>query len=658
MVIPFIFIISVYFFSQAATIYGGDAGDLASAVITRGIAHPPGYPLFTMLGIAVNRVIQSGSTAYRLGFISVIPSIITLIFLYLLIYRASRDKMASLIAVLTLAFTYLYWLYSEVVEVFSLNNLFLVVLLYLMILYRFTAKKKYLFLTTFIFGLSLTHHHIILFLLPTLAYLLISTKKKISAGKAILCLFYFLAGLTPYLYVFISGSQYPSLNWLGEPTLKNFIKLVTRANYGSFVAGRFIAHQPFLRLLEVVTFVKLLYADFKLTGIILMMLGFMKFAKNNRTVFTALFLAFLSYLFLLYYASFPLMNDFMLGTFERFMLPLYLILTVFLAGGISGVVGLLFRLLTKFIRNKRIAAIRSYLYLSFFIIPLFLFSANIKKMTSLKNDLTAENLGRDILASVQSPAILFLSTDTPLFNTQYVYFSEKKYKDIYPIHFSRMLSDTYREIFIREYADIYFPKKYVSGRQFLDEFLEANSAKFTIYSRDAFDTDTGSFIPRGLLFRYYPKPENPDKAEIVRKNDILWNKFNDPLDGSLSEYKHLLLSDVAYAYAKSLQDTGYYYAVNGLDEAAAEKLKEAIRLNPEDTDNYTFLTQVYIRQEKCQEAGEVIGKLDRIGSEKADIYLLKSINYGVCFDDEKKSGYFSDQYLEALREKEIPLQKL
>jgi len=79
MVIPFIFIISVYFFSQAATIYGGDAGDLASAVITRGIAHPPGYPLFTMLGIAVNRVIQSGSTAYRLGFISVIPSIITIV---------------------------------------------------------------------------------------------------------------------------------------------------------------------------------------------------------------------------------------------------------------------------------------------------------------------------------------------------------------------------------------------------------------------------------------------------------------------------------------------------------------------------------------------------------------------------------------------------
>ena len=48
-VITFITIFSSYFKTIQKGIPGGDAGELVAEACLRGTAHPPGYPLFTMI---------------------------------------------------------------------------------------------------------------------------------------------------------------------------------------------------------------------------------------------------------------------------------------------------------------------------------------------------------------------------------------------------------------------------------------------------------------------------------------------------------------------------------------------------------------------------------------------------------------------------------
>lgn len=217
---------AIYFALQVESIYGGDAGDLVSAIIVSGVAHPPGYPLYTMLGILLTKVISFGTIAYRVGFLSSIPGILTLIILYDLIVYLSQRYFIAFLTSLLLAFTYPFWLYSEVVEVFSLNNFFLVLLLSLSIHYLKEKKSKYIFLIFFVLGLSLSHHHIILFLLPSVIFLIWQNKQLISLRHIGLIFIIFLIGLIFYLYPVVSSLSSPSINWQGPPTFRKDRKSV------------------------------------------------------------------------------------------------------------------------------------------------------------------------------------------------------------------------------------------------------------------------------------------------------------------------------------------------------------------------------------------------------------------------------------------------
>jgi len=67
----FLFFI-VYILNSSRSIYAGDVGDLVSAAAVGGVAHPPGYPLFTFLGFILTHLHLGSSPAFQVGLISVI----------------------------------------------------------------------------------------------------------------------------------------------------------------------------------------------------------------------------------------------------------------------------------------------------------------------------------------------------------------------------------------------------------------------------------------------------------------------------------------------------------------------------------------------------------------------------------------------------------
>lgn len=156
----------LYGFMQTTSIYAGDSGELVAAAYTWGIAHPPGYPLYTLLGALLTHApILGGTAAWKMGFLSSIPMAFSLGFLYLTAKTLTNSRVSGVIASCMAGFLYPVWLYSIVPEVFGLYALFSSMLVYFLIRFFQTTDRKWLWLMAFVGGLACTHHHLIILFL-------------------------------------------------------------------------------------------------------------------------------------------------------------------------------------------------------------------------------------------------------------------------------------------------------------------------------------------------------------------------------------------------------------------------------------------------------------------------------------------------------------
>ena len=73
----------------------GDAGELITVAYTLGIAHPPGYPLFTLLAHLFT-YLPINSIAWRVNLFSALAHSLTLVFVYLIIEKITKNKLAAI----------------------------------------------------------------------------------------------------------------------------------------------------------------------------------------------------------------------------------------------------------------------------------------------------------------------------------------------------------------------------------------------------------------------------------------------------------------------------------------------------------------------------------------------------------------------------------
>ncbi len=650
---------SLYLYYQLKTIYGGDAGDLVSAIVTAGIPHPPGYPLYTSLGILILKFVAGGTAAWKVGFLSSIPSLISLLFLFDIFYILTGGSVfIPLLSVFSYAFLYPIWLYSEAVEVFALNNLFIILLFWAALRFTKEKKSKYIYLFSFFLGLSFTHHQIIIFVLPGLLWLLLKNKRLFRKTLLIKSILLFIAGLLPYIYILLPSLSYSPLNWQGQATPANVIALVSRAGYGTFKVGSFVMMEPALRALDVWAAFNFVFNDFRVLGIILILAGSFYLFRKKRDIFFMLLFSTISYLFFIFYASFPLVGNFLVGTFERFVQPLYILLTFFTVFGLLQLYMCIKVLFTRLFSSAKSNTVLSLFVLMFIIYPAGIFLINYPKITILRDDFTAENLAYDILSSLPKNSIFIISTDTPLFNTQYIYYTQKIRPDVKLIHLGKFGTPYYFDQLKRSYPDLTLPQNSDDTVFLFKSFVKDNYGKFPIFSKLAFGNTEGVWIPWGLVFRYYKKGDVPKKEFIHKESEKLWSSYHDPLSGSLSRFQNLLLSDNLSIYSTARQETGFWEAKNGYSNDAERNLLRAESLNPGDSDSYTILAQVYIEKKQCQDAKKQIEAAERISPDSPTVYFLMSINYAVCFQDKGKAEFYRNLYDEKTRGKQVELKQL
>src|SRR5687768_7094763 len=112
----------VYLRTLAPTVSGGDSGEFVAVACATGVAHPPGYPLYTMLA-KLFTFIPHGTVAWRVNLLSAICGSAAAVMIALVVRRWTSNHWAGVVAGGLFAFSPLIWRYAIVAEVFALNNL-------------------------------------------------------------------------------------------------------------------------------------------------------------------------------------------------------------------------------------------------------------------------------------------------------------------------------------------------------------------------------------------------------------------------------------------------------------------------------------------------------------------------------------------------------
>src|ERR1041385_372835 len=156
----------LYFLTAARDIVVGDSPELITVAATLGVPHPPGYPLFTMLGHLFS-LLPLGPIPFRVNLFSVLCNALTVGIIFLTAFRLTRSHLAAGMAALVLAINPLFWSWSLVAEVFPLNNLLASAMIYLLVIWHEEPERAgVLMAAALIAGLALSKHQTIVLLRP------------------------------------------------------------------------------------------------------------------------------------------------------------------------------------------------------------------------------------------------------------------------------------------------------------------------------------------------------------------------------------------------------------------------------------------------------------------------------------------------------------
>ena len=179
---------AVYFYTLGPSVGLEDSGELATAAANLGVPHPPGYPFWTFCSWlfckAFSFVTYMGhpTPAWCVSLCSAVFGAFAAGCTAMLICRSGRDFVdgeegpgawlcfgGGVAGALTFALSPVEWSQSTIVEIYSLNALFLMWVFLLSYRWMRRPSDKILWTTAFVFGLGLTNYQVLLFAIVPLA---------------------------------------------------------------------------------------------------------------------------------------------------------------------------------------------------------------------------------------------------------------------------------------------------------------------------------------------------------------------------------------------------------------------------------------------------------------------------------------------------------
>ncbi len=201
----------VYFLTTCRSVWIGDSGEFALVLESLGIAHPPGYPLFTVLGAVCVQALGFLRPALAGGIYASFLAAGAVVVICLIFRRGLSDWTALALG-LVWAFTPIFWAETNGVEIYTLNVL-LIALCYWAL--ESEGEKRWP-LIVYLFGLCLCNHPSALALVPALLYAFIADREYRRVKRLPLYLALLVVAGTFYLYLWVRSTHDPATDW-GNP---------------------------------------------------------------------------------------------------------------------------------------------------------------------------------------------------------------------------------------------------------------------------------------------------------------------------------------------------------------------------------------------------------------------------------------------------------
>jgi hypothetical protein len=416
----------------------GDSGELIAVACSKGVAHAPGYPLYTLLarlaiGLSIFREPAVGVNALSALFNAAACGV-----LFLATFRWTKSRVAALFSACALGTSHAFWLYSLMAEVFPLNNLLASLLLLLGVCLAThpgptPPKRGAIFAVAALSVLGVVSHHttLVLVALPVCALAGFSIARPAGRGGwrwpgqppwkiAGLAAAISLLGLLPLAYLPLAARGNPVLNWDDPRDLSGLARLLLRKDYGTtdlvpaeLVENAVEAHGEAVRPGRFEHLFRL-FAEvpdcFSWPTAVLMLLGVIALAREKSRV--RILFGGMAILVIWFYSRVNApRTELLLGVTERFRMLPDLVLALLAGKGLAFVGALLKKLESSPFAEAVGPRSRAALVMGLAIAALApTVIKNYSAVNQSENTFTSD-YGKNVLASLPQKAILFSSGD-------------------------------------------------------------------------------------------------------------------------------------------------------------------------------------------------------------------------------------------------------
>jgi len=550
-------VFAIYVATMPPSIHTGDNGEIATAVYTWGIAHPTGFPIYTILAKIFSYILPWLDFAFRLNIFSALIGAVTILIFFFILKKIELSYLASVAASLSLAFAYTFWTHAETIQPYGLTGFFFALVILVFLHWLKTRKEIYFYLLPILSGLGAGTHITFLLVLPFMfIFLFVKDRKLITLRRLFLFVFIFLISFAViYSYIPFRANKFPAVNWGYASTKESFINYITQREYAEKIGTR--SFGSWISMLYEIG--RLFIREFAWFGSIGILLGAVNAFRSNRPIFySGLVVIIFNILLLGNYG-----NDNNIVLLWRYFLPSYIIMAGFLGIGIN-------IFLNFFWGYKKDTGWK---ILFAFIIPGLIFVSRFNDLNNHNNFLVQTTMN-NILRIIPPKSIFVLSSDTFLGAAQYEQIVLKKRTDL--IIIGEGLFDSrqwYREEKKKEMEE--------KGFRYADNILDIvinnqNTKIYSLLDSDSLKKISNNIYPEGLIIEYGIKNRTlVDPVEIKKLNDQFWQcDLNFLQDKKLD--KEVLNKEIVTLYTIALNNVGVYLANNGFIQEGISYIEKSL----------------------------------------------------------------------------------
>ncbi|XP_067936270.1 protein O-mannosyl-transferase TMEM260-like [Watersipora subatra] len=520
-------IFGVYAYTAYPSVPGGDSGELLSAACELGVAHPPGYPLWTILS-SLTLSILPFNAAFSVNLLTCATAASASVALYITCQWLTGSFTMSALATIIFSLSPLTWTWAVTAEVFALNNLFTTLLI--LVLHQFEVarraeERKYaVCLGAFLSGLALTNQHTIVLYLPAIvsrvAYKVIKSK-ELNLALILAAMASGAAGLSPYFYLYLSSYRNTARwSWGDQTTLQGFLSHFLREEYGSFSLGaKEGVHQGFMA--NLIEYKRSVMYEFTHAGYALACLGivqvFIDSEERIRRVVQTMLAALISYVtFFCWRANLDVSDSLMREVVERFWLQTNLIWAILFAMGCKFLYIWLKLMIPHMMKVALIFALATVCL------------ARGWQHCNHHSDTTVKDFASSIISSFPNNSLVLTKGDLPSGTLRYMQFCENIRTDVTLVEQELMSYEWFIPKLAHLYPSVTFPgnRWYKQAGRTVDglviftmlNFLDANIDKRPVFVCIGMQEKESSWASKYQLLPYGPC------HQVVRK----WSEWVEP----------------------------------------------------------------------------------------------------------------------------------